>query len=314
MGQGWDHEPPPTSAHADRAGRVSGVPPMVARASVIIPAHEEERAVRATVYALLESAQAAEYQVIVVANGCTDATADVARSAGAELGLPVQAVEIPEASKTAALNAGDQIATAFPRVYLDADVTCPTSTLLSMVTALHQEGVDLAVATRRLDLEHASWWVRRYYRAWSALPRVRSELSGRGAYAFSRAGRARFEAFPEIVADDSWAVRQVPRDRAVVVPEEIVIRPPLDLASLVRVRSRIYAGNRAAGIPANRGTSGLSDVMFLMKRPRHWWAAAIFIGTNAYIKAIGVRRHSTGRDRVRGSLQEPSISPSGEGS
>lgn len=311
MTQDWNLAP------ADRSCPIECRRPPVGdrrKASVIIPAHDEERAIRATLLVLLESAGAGDFEVIVVANGCTDATAEVARAAGAELGLPIEVVEISAASKTAALNAGDRIATAFPRVYLDADVACPTSTLRSMVGTLHHAGIELAVATRRLDLEHASGWVRRYYRAWSSLPRVRAEFSGRGAYAFSREGRARFGRFPEIVADDFWAVRQVAPDRAVIVPEEVVIRPPMDLASLVHVRSRIYAGNRSAGIPTDRSTTGRSDVMFLIRHPHHWPAAAVFIGINVYVKAIGVRRHSAGRDRVRGSLKGPSEYPKAWGS
>ena len=237
---------------------------MAALASVIIPAHDEERSLPANLRLLLEGAAPDEFEVVIVANGCCDDTAKVARQVGEEVGFPLQVVEISEASKTVALNVGDGIATCFPRVYLDADVECRTATLRSMVAALKGGSHELAVATRRLDLVHASWWVRLYYRAWQELPRVHAELSGRGAYAFSREGRERFEQFPAIVADDFWAVRQVPRDRAVIASCSVVIRPPWDVASLVRVRSRIYSANRSAGIPDARGCP------LWQIRSRHW--------------------------------------------
>lgn len=277
----------------------------VASASVVIPAHNEEASLPPSLRVLLATAEAGEFEIVVVANGCRDATAQAARRVGAELGLRIDVVEIPQASKTTALNVGDWVATAFPRIYLDADVACSTSTARIMVETLREGSVELAVATRRLDLVNASWWVRQYYRAWQLLPRVEAELSGRGAYAFSRAGRQRFERFPSLTADDYWAVRQVPRDRAVAVPSDIVIRPPMDTASLIRVRSRIYAANRAAGNAGGKGVSGRSDIGFLVRRPRSWLSAGVFFATNAYIKTVGVRRRGTGRDSVRGSPDPP---------
>lgn len=275
---------------------------MVAQASVIIPAHNEEDSLPANLRLLLGGARAEEFEVIVVANGCGDATADAARRVGAEFDIPLQVVEIPQASKTMALNVGDGVATGFPRVYLDADVECRTSTLRCMVVALNSEPAELALATRRLDLDHASWWVRQYYGAWQTLPRVQEELAGRGAYAFSREGRGRFDRFPAITADDYWAVRQVPRARAVVVPEEITIRPPMSVASLVRVRSRIYVANSAAGVRVGAGPSKRGDLSSFVRNPRTWLAAGVFLGTNAYVKVIGVRRQrGYGRDDVRGS-------------
>lgn len=279
---------------------------MTDRATVIIPAHDEEESLPANLRLLLAGAGAEEFEVVVVANGCGDATADAARRMGAEFDIPLQVVEIPQASKAAALNVGDGVAAGFPRVYLDADVECRTSTLRSLLGALRAGPPELALATRRLDLVHASWWVREYYRAWQLLPRVQEELAGRGAYAFSREGRERFDQFPAIIADDYWAVRQVPRDRAVVVPEEIVIRPPMNIASLVRVRSRIYAANRSAGIPDGGGSPRAADISSLVKEPRSWLAAGVFLGTNAYIKMLRVRRQrGYGRDPVRGLSVTP---------
>jgi hypothetical protein len=56
--------------------------------------------------------------IIVVASGCTDDTAEVAGA----FGHPVRVLNRPAASKPAALKAGDEAPKAFPRVYLDADV------------------------------------------------------------------------------------------------------------------------------------------------------------------------------------------------
>ena len=71
--------------------------------SVIIPAHNEEVVITRCLQALLEDAPIDAMEVFVVCNGCTDRTAELARAQG----YPVQVIEIPEASKVAALNAGD---------------------------------------------------------------------------------------------------------------------------------------------------------------------------------------------------------------
>ena len=53
--------------------------------SVIIPAHNEERVIARTLEAMVAGASPGELEIIVVANGCSDATADVARGFGERL-------------------------------------------------------------------------------------------------------------------------------------------------------------------------------------------------------------------------------------
>jgi glycosyltransferase involved in cell wall biosynthesis len=80
-------------------------------ASVVIPAHNEERVIGRCLEVLQAGLRPGELEVVVVANGCTDNTERVARSA-----VPaVRVVSLAEASKAAALNAGDAVASAFPR-------------------------------------------------------------------------------------------------------------------------------------------------------------------------------------------------------
>src|ERR1700682_6135663 len=94
------------------------LPTLVSAFSVIIAAHNEEKVLARCLDALLADSRPGELEVLVVANGCTDRTVEIARSYGI-----VGVIEIPEASKHAALNAGDAAATVFPRAYLDADIT-----------------------------------------------------------------------------------------------------------------------------------------------------------------------------------------------
>jgi glycosyltransferase involved in cell wall biosynthesis len=67
--------------------------------SVVIPAHNESAVIGRLLRSLLHDAQPGEFDVVVVANGCTDDTADVA----AGFGPDVTVVTTPVPSKFAAL-------------------------------------------------------------------------------------------------------------------------------------------------------------------------------------------------------------------
>src|SRR4029453_18220962 len=142
-------------------GRRFGGGQMTARMSVVIPAHDEEAVIGRLLDGLVGDAHSDELEIVVVANGCTDATVEVARSYGG----PVSVVEVEQASKIAALEAGDQEAVTFPRAYVDADVVIDVPTLLALADALDRPSGPL-VASPRLDVDaaSASWPVRAHYR------------------------------------------------------------------------------------------------------------------------------------------------------
>jgi cellulose synthase/poly-beta-1,6-N-acetylglucosamine synthase-like glycosyltransferase len=96
-GAGWAVEPPlavvnayllgilaAAFAHADRGHAVGAaeLPDLV----VLVPAHDEEGVIAGTVAALLaQDYPAGRWEVVVVADNCSDGTADLARRAGAEV-------------------------------------------------------------------------------------------------------------------------------------------------------------------------------------------------------------------------------------
>ena len=169
--------------------------------SVIIPAHNEASVIAKSLRAITTGTSAGELEVIVVCNNCTDDTARIARA----FGEPVAVIETDIASKTHALNLGDAAAKAYPRVYVDADVTLSLDSLRTLVAALDNDQV-LAAAPMPKDLFLAgtSWAVQAYYRVWMALPYIQEGMMGAGVYAMSRKGRERFGPFPDIIADDGY--------------------------------------------------------------------------------------------------------------
>src|SRR5688572_24957474 len=90
--------------------------------SVVIPARNEEEFLPATVEAL-KAQSYRNFEVIVVANGCNDRTADVAR----ELGCRV--FELGDRGLGAARNLGGRAAQGQILVFLDADTLLPKDTL-----------------------------------------------------------------------------------------------------------------------------------------------------------------------------------------
>ena len=85
--------------------------------SVVIPAHNEAGTLARTL-GVLQDGGAEQLEVLVVCNGCTDTTADIARAATPT----VRVIEIEQPSKAEAVRVGNTAARVFPRVHLDADV------------------------------------------------------------------------------------------------------------------------------------------------------------------------------------------------
>ena len=224
--------------------------------SVIIPAHNEARVIGRLLGQLVSDAAPDELDVIVVANGCTDNTADVAAS----FGPPVRILSTPVASKREALAAGDRAADGFPRIYTDADVELGIADIRALDAALRRPGV-LAVAPERdLALTDRPWLIRCYYEVWTRLPEVRSGLFGRGVVGVNEAGHVRIASLPPVLADDLAAsLSFAPQERTIATGAKVVVHPPRTVADLLRRRVRATVGvtqiERAQAQGAQIGTA-----------------------------------------------------------
>lgn len=249
--------------------------------SAIIPAHNEEMVIGRCLKCLLDGARPGELEVIVACNGCTDRTAASARA----FGPPVQVVEIPTASKTAALNVADQIATSFPRFYLDADVRLGIDDIRRLAAALELPGALLAAPKLRMDLRHTAWAVRAFYEVWTRLP-YNQTMVGTGVYALSAAGRSRFDRFPDVIADDGFVRFQFARgERATVADAEVWVDPPRTLAGLIRIKTRARLGQYQLRdrYPELRGTDSKprsSLLWTLLRQPVLWPCVLVYLGIN----------------------------------
>ena len=213
--------------------------------SVIIPASNEERWLGACLKALIASDPVSGgAEIIVVANGCHDRTAEVAREAipAAEAaGWPLRVIERAQGSKPAALNHADREARGEVRAYLDADVIVAPPLLAALAQALAaRQGA--AYGSGRPHVTADSRLGRAYARFWARLPFVRSTAPGFGLFAVNSAGRARWSEFPAIISDDSYVRMQFQPSERIEVPFRYDWPLTEGFAALVRVRRRQDAG------------------------------------------------------------------------
>lgn len=216
--------------------------------NVIIPAHNEADFIGATLEGLLaQDARAPEdLRVIVAANGCSDRTAEIARSFAssfASRGWDLVVLDIPEGGKPNALNRADARAGAGPRAYLDADVVCSPALLGLIARALDVPGPRYASGIFTI-VRPKSWASRQYAQLWLKVPFMTTGVPGAGLFAVNEAGRARWQEFPPIIADDLFVrLNFAPSERVrVKAPFTWVLAE--GFGALVRVRRRWDTGNR----------------------------------------------------------------------
>jgi glycosyltransferase involved in cell wall biosynthesis len=284
--------------------------------SVVIPAHNEEYVIDRCLRGVLES-RGEEPEIVVVCNGCSDRTADVARGFGAA----VRVIEIEQASKTRALNVGDCQVRSFPRFYLDADVVLSPNALGEVAAVLETEEPRIAAPRMRVVFDSHPWSVRAFYAIWTRLPYLRSGAVGSGVYAVSQPGRERFKVFPDIIADDEYArAHFTPNETRIVESCRFEIYPPRSLGSVIRVNTRFSKGNlelrrRFPSLSANLRKEYRSALREFLKSPGLWPALGVYLFVYAMSRSVARWKTQTGQlgwERDEGSRASVPITPRGE--
>jgi glycosyltransferase involved in cell wall biosynthesis len=247
--------------------------------SIIIPAHNEAAVIGRCLSTLLRGAAPGELEIIVVANGCKDDTAAVARSGSPD----VKVIETPTPGKSNAINVGDAAATGFPRFYVDADVTLEISAIRRVAQVLRGETFLAAAPRVSFDLSDRNWFVRAFYDIWQRTPYIAEGMIGSGVYAVSEKGRQRWDKIPAITADDAYVRLQFkPSERTVVSDCTFTIKPPTSLAGLVKIKTRGHFGNIELKkvqpeLFKNEGESHASALPKLARNPLLWPKLAVYL-------------------------------------
>jgi hypothetical protein len=217
--------------------------------AVIIPAHNEEAVIGRTLKMLAGPLASGSVEVIVACNGCSDGTEAVAHT------FPgVQVIQVPTASKVAALNAGDRAASRWPRLYLDADIELPEEALCATLERLAGEKTILCARPAfTYDTEGASWCVRAYYRARNRLPQASQSIWGAGVYGLNLRGHSRLGEFPDVTADDCYIDGLYEDGEKMILDcPPVTVRTPRSAKALLATLKRVYRGNaelRGTGTP-----------------------------------------------------------------
>jgi glycosyltransferase involved in cell wall biosynthesis len=265
--------------------------------SIVIPAHNEGAVVGRLLKQLISGANPDEFDVFVIANGCTDDTAEQAAS----VGPGVRVLSIPVASKRAALDAGDLAAqSSFPRIYVDADVELGSSDVRALRDALGRPGVLAAAPQRELVLADRPLLVRCYYDVWTRLPVVRNGLFGRGVVAVNAAGHDRIRELPPAMGDDlAVSLEFQPAERAIVEEARVLVHPPRTTADLVRrrVRAAVSVAQLEDGShgDASARTQAADLVQIVRADKRMLPRVAIFLGITV-VARLRARRAIRRRD------------------
>jgi glycosyltransferase involved in cell wall biosynthesis len=250
--------------------------------SIVIPAHNEGSVIARTLSTLISGSSCEELSVTVVCNGCTDNTIDVVR----RFSPAVRVVETDVASKTHALNLGDQACRGFPRIYADADVVITRDAIRALADRLNRGDVLAVAPTSDINLAGCSWLVRKYFEVRARLPSSREGIGGSGVYALSEAGRRRFAQFPNIVADDTYIRLQfAPKERETLTTARSLVFAPRTTRKLVAIRTRAHIGTCELSecfpeLWKNKGAANHRSLIKLLKEPRSWVGLLIYFGVN----------------------------------
>lgn len=263
------------------------------RGAVIIPANNEAAVIKRTLGPLSQAAVDGFVELIVVCNGCTDDTAEIARAVPG-----VQVVERKQGSKPIALNAGDEAATLWPRLYLDADIQISPAAVLAVLDRLSSGDVLAARPQACYDVGGASPLVRRYYRARQRISKHQRAMWGAGVYGLSAEGHRRLGAFPMITGDDLYVDTQFDADeKAVVATDPVIVTTPADARSLLAVLRRGHRGKAEMSTKWPRQTartpgSGMDSAVAVLRAvrgPQSAVDAAVYIGM-AFAKRWSLRQ------------------------
>lgn len=257
---------------------------------VVVPAWNEAKSIGDTLksLALQEDVSA---DVVVVANGCTDATAEVARKCIPMLqsgGHTLRVLEIGAASKSAALNAGEAILDEHPRAFIDADVLLTSNALSVVARVLAGPEPRLSAPCLRFNSLHGRSG--RIARLLESLPPFSDDVVGGGFYAVNCQGRRRWDLFPPIIADDAFVCSHFRRNERVRATDaSFSARFPSDEA-LLGVLARWRAGRQQlVRLGFHLETNSRSAVLkALISRPHLWTSVAEY----AWVRRSAHRRVS----------------------
>lgn len=268
------------------------------RTTILIPAHDEAAVIGRTLWYLSRGLPFDRFRIIVIANGCSDATAARARAA-----LPqAEVIETDRPGKCHALNLGARAAgPGATLICLDADLDVTAESLAALVEPLHSGTALAACGKMEVVTPDVSPLVRLFYQGWRTNPYFARGKFG-GVFALSPQAAARVFPLPDVTADDEYIRRSLSADEIAFVPGcRFVARAPRTLASLVRVRRRHLRGaQEIARLGKARPERGSARRMLrhALTSPRDALPVAVFVMVMVWVRlSMGLGQGARGWER-----------------
>ena len=209
--------------------------------SVLIPAHNEKDYLPDCLSALAASVPVAGgVEVIVIANGCTDTTVEIARGFEASFtakGWTLVVLDLAQGGKLKAWNAGEAAASGDALIYVDADVNVSAPLIKQLGDVLQGDSPRYASGRPNVTVQDDAI-TRHYTRFWCTTPFMTHGVPGFGVFAMNRAGRARWHAWPDIISDDTFARLNFTPEERISVPATFDWPMIEGFRRLVQVRRR----------------------------------------------------------------------------
>jgi hypothetical protein len=156
-------------------------------------------------------------------------------------GWRLDVLSLPAVGKTGALNAADAVALYGSRIYIDADVVVTPQLLRQLAVVLDRQGAVYASGRLRIP-PTGSTISDRYGQFWTRLPFVADGVPGCGVFAVNSLGRTRWQMFPDIISDDTFAQYHFSADEIFGVDAWYDWPITEGFSNLVRVRRRQNEG------------------------------------------------------------------------
>src|SRR2546421_12562090 len=260
--------------------------------SVIIAAHDEGAVIEATLRSVLANRLDRPLQIIVVANGCSDDTAEKAR----KFAPAVEVIETPVGNKINAISVGDWAANGFPRAVLDADFQASENLLQRVAEEFEDPDVRIVAPGVKYVSQGPNPILAGYYQLWRSLPYVRRNTMARGFYAIDQRLRERYVEFPSLIADDKF-IRNLtkPDERRVTKDCFTTVYLPANFRDLLKVKTRWTFGNlelaeRRPELNVNDQGEHDGAMKYVLARPWLWVNLPAFLFVWWYAKRAARRK------------------------
>lgn len=219
--------------------------------SIIIPAYNEENVIANTLSSMLADNHLVNVEFILVCNGCHDATKDrvdnFVLSNQSELkskSITFHTLDTSTASKTNAVNIGNQAAQFPERILVDADILVSGECLVTLHREMLEQQALVASPKIQYQYQRSDFWVRHYYRV-ASQSNYNQKMRISNVICLSKEAVSKLIPLPEVIADDDYIRRQfTASEKWVSHACQYEFICPTKLRSLLKALTRVHHGNQ----------------------------------------------------------------------